>query len=214
MAFIQPVEDGKINYQTSSDDKKPKTGNGSLGKDAFLQLLVAQMKYQDPLQPTDNTQYISQLATFSQLEETQNVTASLEKLQANELVGKQVILKHVNETTGQESFISGKVDYVMHEGGKTYLSVNDQLFSLEDLDTVADQEYLDAVAFAQTFQKVMAGLPSLEQLVLKDEEKLKEVKKMFDDASNYEKQFLNEKDVKKLNELVQKMEEMKKEVVS
>mgnify|MGYP003297966215 CR=1 FL=1 len=49
---------------------------GTLDKDAFLQLLVTQMKYQDPLDPSDNSEYIAQLATFSQLEEMQNMTAS------------------------------------------------------------------------------------------------------------------------------------------
>lgn len=47
------------------------------------------MKYQDPLEPTDNTEYISQLATFSQLEETQNMQASLQEMEANSLVGNR-----------------------------------------------------------------------------------------------------------------------------
>ena len=46
--------------------KKSDTTNGSnLDKDAFLQLLVTQMQYQDPLQPTDNTEYMSQLTQQS-----------------------------------------------------------------------------------------------------------------------------------------------------
>ena len=38
----------------------------------FLQLLVAEMKYQDPLEPTTNTEYVSELASFTQVEATQN----------------------------------------------------------------------------------------------------------------------------------------------
>jgi len=41
-----------------------------LTKDAFLQLLVAQIKNQDPLNPTDGVQFLTQLAQFSQLEQT------------------------------------------------------------------------------------------------------------------------------------------------
>ncbi len=50
-----------------------------LGKDAFLQLLVTQMQYQDPLAPTDDTQFIAQLAQFTALEQMTNVaqTATL-----------------------------------------------------------------------------------------------------------------------------------------
>ena len=42
--------------------------NNSLGKDAFLQLLVTQLQHQDPTQPQDDAQFITQLATFSSLE--------------------------------------------------------------------------------------------------------------------------------------------------
>ena len=43
----------------------------------YIELLVAQMQYQDPLEPTDNTEYISQLATFSSLEEMQNISVNM-----------------------------------------------------------------------------------------------------------------------------------------
>ena len=65
MGTIAQVQDGQVVNQVSASAKEKKSANSSLDKDAFLQLLVAQMKYQDPLQPTSNTEYISQLATFS-----------------------------------------------------------------------------------------------------------------------------------------------------
>ena len=63
------VRDGVLQSSTASSislSSETKTSNSSLDKDAFLQLLVAQMKYQDPLEPTDNTEYVAQLATFSE----------------------------------------------------------------------------------------------------------------------------------------------------
>ena len=64
MALIQPVVDGKIPKDTSTTSKSDTSND--LGYDQFLQLLCAEMQYQDPLEPTSNTEYVAQLATFSQ----------------------------------------------------------------------------------------------------------------------------------------------------
>jgi flagellar basal-body rod modification protein FlgD len=76
-------------------------GASSLGKDDFLRLLVAQMSNQDPLNPMDDTQFVSQLAQFSSLEQMMQVNANLGTLattdsamanaQVASLVGHQVV---------------------------------------------------------------------------------------------------------------------------
>ena len=79
------------------------TGSSALGKDAFLQLLVTQLKNQNPLDPQDNTAFVAQLAQFSSLEgiTTLNDTVnslsgglqSSQALQASSLVGRSVIVQ-------------------------------------------------------------------------------------------------------------------------
>ena len=86
--------------------------NDELGKDAFLQLLVAQMKYQDPLDPQDNSEYIAELANFSALEQMTNVNSNLESLattinniDTSVLVGQlsSMVGKGINWTTVTKS---------------------------------------------------------------------------------------------------------------
>ena len=95
MALMAPVEDGKIVETTSQSSlsNKTNTQKSDMDKDAFLQLLVAQMKYQDPLEPTSNTEYISQYAQFSQVEQMQNMAASSDLGRASSLVGQEVYVK-------------------------------------------------------------------------------------------------------------------------
>src|SRR5471032_795987 len=81
------------------------TGGQTLGKDAFLQLLVTQLKNQNPLDPQDNSAFVAQLAQFSSLEgiTTLNTTvssiasnaSSSQALQASSLVGRSVDRKSV-----------------------------------------------------------------------------------------------------------------------
>lgn len=143
MAISVAVVDGKIQETASSSSSLSATSEsgGSLGKDAFLQLLVTQMKYQDPLNPQDNSEYIAQLATFSQLEEMQNMSNTLQVSQASSLTGETVIMKTKSSVTGELTYVTGTVDYVVIENSKAYLCINDSKYSIDDLDTVIDADY-------------------------------------------------------------------------
>ncbi|TAH67492.1 MAG: hypothetical protein EWM47_09040, partial [Anaerolineaceae bacterium] len=138
--LIKTVKNGVID-QVNKAATKEKTAKNELGKDAFLQLLVTQMKYQDPLNPSSNTEYISQLATFSQLEQMQNLSAISSNSQALSLVGKNVIIRTKSET-GTITDVGGKVDFVNMNKGKARISINGKLYSVDDLDSVIDDTYI------------------------------------------------------------------------
>ena len=160
------VENGKV--KTTTSKKSDESNNGTMGYDQFLTLLCAEMQYQDPLEPTSNTEYVAQLATFSQLEAMLGMQDTQKNEMANNLVGKYVILKVSDETTGKTSYVDGKVDYVMYqEDGSQMLSVNNKLYSIDTLDTVADSDYYEAIGYAKTISNMLAQLPDIENITTK-----------------------------------------------
>lgn len=138
--LVNPVSNGKVVEQTSKASKSSNFEN-TLGKDAFLKLLVTQMKYQDPLNPSTDTEYIAQLATFSQLEQLQNISQISTNSQAFGLVGKTVIIKTQSQA-GNTSYVSGRVDFISMINGKAQMSVNGKLYSVDQLESVLDETYL------------------------------------------------------------------------
>jgi flagellar basal-body rod modification protein FlgD len=117
--------------------------NGGLGKDDFLKLLVTQMKYQDPLQPTDNTQFVAQLAQFSSLEQMTNVAQIMSSTQANDMIGKQIIW--TDDTGAQQS---GIVTAAKFANGTASLVVGDTEVSLDQVNAVTDIQYADPSTLA------------------------------------------------------------------
>lgn len=118
------------------------SNSNDMDKDMFLQLLVTQMQYQDPMNPTDNTEYMSQLAQFSTLEAMQNLGSTISSGQMMSLTGQYVIL-NVPDSAGNISQVSGIVDYVTVNEGKTYFHINDNYYSSEYLDSVVSYDYLE-----------------------------------------------------------------------
>ena len=94
---------------------------GTMGKDTFLKLLVAQMRYQDPSKPVDSSQMIAQTATFTQVEKleqlaTMSATSLVlqEHAAAGAMVGRKVTY---TDTTG--ATVSGLVSSVRLASGKS-----------------------------------------------------------------------------------------------
>lgn len=211
--IMTPVENGEIVDGTASGNtdsiSKKKSGN-TLDKEAFLKLLVAQMKYQDPLEPTSNTEYISQLATFSSLEEMQNLNATMTNMQGMNLVGKQVVVKVTSETTGLTTEVAGFVEYVQRENGKTYLVIEGNPYNIDDLVSVVDDAYVEAVQIAETFRNLMASLPSVRNLTLDDKPKVEAAQKAVNAMTAYQQGFLDVESLQKLKDLIARIEELEK----
>lgn len=207
MSAIAQVKDGQVLESVSSLQKETKASNSSLDKDAFLQLLVAQMKYQDPLEPTSNTEYISQLATFSELEEMQNMTSGMNLQRASALVGQYVFMK-VTDSSGNTTYPEGKVDYVVYENNKAYLSINETLYSMDDLDTIADANYMQASKIAEAFITEMNKLPAAAKVTQDDLPRIEDLITVYENMTDYQQDFLGEENTKLYEAYVEKFKEL------
>jgi flagellar basal-body rod modification protein FlgD len=77
---ISALTAAAANAAATSDPSNPVPATQQIGENTFLQLLVAQLKNQDPLQPTDGMTFVTQLAQFSQLESLYGIKGDLDSL--------------------------------------------------------------------------------------------------------------------------------------
>lgn len=209
MSAIAQIQDGKIVETSSQNSLAESVGSkNGMDKDTFLQLLVAQMKYQDPLEPTSNTEYISQYATFSQVEQMQNMAGTMELSRASQMVGQEVWIK-TTDSTGQSKYIQGQVDYVVYENGKAYVSVNEELYSIDDVDTVVDKAYNKAYNMATELVNRIFQLPGINGIDLGDCEEIDELEEIYKGMDEYQKKFVASDAVKALEEYIEKAKEVR-----
>ncbi|HOM02060.1 MAG TPA: flagellar hook capping FlgD N-terminal domain-containing protein [Acetivibrio sp.] len=115
-----------------------KRNTGELGKDEFLNLLITQLQYQDPLNPVDDKEFISQMAQFSALEQMQNLNTSFSATKAFNMIGKYITGSTGDSTSGT-SLVEGIVRSVKMQSGKTYLEVNGVDIPVENVLSVSDE---------------------------------------------------------------------------
>ena len=107
-----------------------------LGEGDFLNLLITQLKNQDPLNPMKDTEFIAQLASFSSLQQMTGMNTNMSNLLAQQnytnaasMIGKQV-------TTSDSK--SGVVSKVSLDQGQISLYVGDNKYSLSDITSVSN----------------------------------------------------------------------------
>jgi flagellar basal-body rod modification protein FlgD len=116
----------------------PTNPSSVLGKDDFLKLMIAQLKYQDPMKPTDTSAYLGQLAQFTELEQVTNMAKSSQQAA-------------VDQRTAQTLALLGHtVTYVNAAGAKVTGAVQSvQLTSAGATLTVAGSAGVDPTTVTQ-----------------------------------------------------------------
>lgn len=202
-AASQDATKANTNISTS---KTAETKDGGYTEEMFMKLLVAEMQYQDPLEPTDNSQYVAQLASFTQIEAIQAVQADMKNIQGNSMVGKMVAL--IDDDNVE---IHGRVDYVRtDDDGQLLASVNNKEYPVEKIKSIMDETYYNAVLVADTILADISKLPTKDLLTLGDEEDVVKVATMINSLDAYTKGFLGKDVTEYVQSLVDKIAELKK----
>ena len=139
--YMSPAE--ATQYSTSAVSSDPR----ALGKHDFLKLLVAQLRYQDPLEPLGNAEFMSQIAQFSTLEELQNLNTAFEQsaftqelTQAAAMIGLRAQV--YNPVSGE--FVTSPITGLTIQDGDVHFIINEIAYRYEDLiEVYGSQSTLD-----------------------------------------------------------------------
>lgn len=96
----------------------PTNPSSILGQNDFLKLMIAQLQAQDPLQPANTNEYVSELAQFTQVEQTTNLANASELSGAVQLIGRSVSYHNGNGET-----VTGVVQGVQSSASGTTVTV-------------------------------------------------------------------------------------------
>jgi len=139
----QQARDAQQAREESVKNGSNRNVGGVMGKNDFLMLLAAQLRYQDPLNPQSDSDFAAQLAQFSSLEQMQNMNDTLSAManyQAFGLVGKYVIAAAYVD--GIFSEIPGIVDSIFTRNGVTFAQIGEYVVPISSITDVFDASSL------------------------------------------------------------------------
>jgi flagellar basal-body rod modification protein FlgD len=134
------------------------TGKQTLDANDFLRLLTVQLQSQDPMKPMEDMQFISQMASFTSLEQMRALSADFQDFTSGQrLVAAQNYLGRVVTVETDEGTINGEVIGVTVEKGTPMLTIGSQSYDLADVTSVKPKATEAAPATSTNTPTVGAG---------------------------------------------------------
>lgn len=135
-----------VSYEVRTlEDLQTRQTDNKLGQDAFMQILVAQLAHQNPLEPQSDTDFIAQLAQFSALEQMQSLNTGFMTSQAYSLIGKSVYIEKPAEGAMPAELVLGRVDGVIRQSGIDYLLVDGEQYEMSQISGVLDDAVIGSM---------------------------------------------------------------------
>ncbi|MDD4698851.1 MAG: flagellar hook capping FlgD N-terminal domain-containing protein [Oscillospiraceae bacterium] len=129
-AYTAPAATTQAKSTTSTNSKN------ELSMQDFFTLLAAQLSNQDMNNPVDSTQFISQMAQFSALSATQELSSTVSNLSAVSYIGKNIKATQI-DSNGVATYINGIAEKVEFLSGETYITVDGNRVSTNEITQVS-----------------------------------------------------------------------------
>lgn len=208
LGLVEQMQDGKVvSEKKSTDNVTSETGSTTATnqsqtektKQMFLKILVAEMQYQDPTNPTDNTEYVKEMASLSQVESLQNMQSSIEESTSNAMAGK-----YVTVTDDDGNTVEGKVEYVTTVDNVKKVSIDGKLYDADNISSVYDESYYEDTQITSAFDALFAKLPSEANVTDSDKDLISNVSKVYDNLSDNQKNLLKSANVENVLKALKK----------
>ncbi|MGI5880143.1 MAG: flagellar hook capping FlgD N-terminal domain-containing protein [Syntrophomonadaceae bacterium] len=141
---------------------------GVLDKDDFLKLLITELKYQDPMEPMKDKEFIAQMASFTSLEQMKNLNTGFEELstvindnlipsiqltQAGSMIGKTVSYFNISDE-GEVNLVSGTVSSVVIKDGQSYCVIDGKNVGLSSIVEINSAKSTDDTVLNQILDQI------------------------------------------------------------
>lgn len=133
---ISPTSAAQTNYEKYKEYFS-KDSDTTVSIDVFLQLLVAQMNNQDPMEPTSNTEFVSQLAQFTSLQSMQNLTYFSNASFASSMIGKTVTVATTG-AAGKVDVETGVITGIQMSGDSFTYTVNGKTVEMKNIMAIGE----------------------------------------------------------------------------
>lgn len=125
-------------YTSVLGQKEKGNGASNLDKDAFLNLLVTQLRNQNPLEPMEDKEFIAQMAQFTALEQTQSMNKTMKMNSAYNLTNKYAYATYRDEKSNELKEIDGLVEKASIKDGNVYVTIDGKEVLFDDVKEVSE----------------------------------------------------------------------------